>query len=190
MLSSSKVLASKQDLLEVFDGFRSELDEHNDRRERLIKVPSFHFLILPKLTESKTSRDITNLSKKLIFLLHRLSTDETDLQSLVNQSTKKLHEIQRLFAGQKTDLVGDRFWRYQRAVSPGLQEYIEALSFAYYLEHDMLITWQQTQDTLSDKFGLVSPLLLFIGPRLRQVCSSSRYLWKNTYWEFRISQES
>lgn len=155
MLSPSKVITSKQDLVSVFDVFRSDLDEHNDRRERLIKVFSLIFLT-PKLTDFQTSRDITNLSKKLIFLLHRLSTEETDAQSLAHQSTKKLREIQRLFAGQREELVGDRFWRYQRAVSPGLQEYIEALSFAHYLQHDTLITWQQTQDSLADEAGPVS----------------------------------
>ena len=38
-----------------FEGFRQELDDHQSRRERIIKV----------------SRDITACSKRLIFLLHR-----------------------------------------------------------------------------------------------------------------------
>ena len=40
-----------------FERFRDEIDSHNDKRERLIKA----------------SRDITALSKKLIFHLHRFS---------------------------------------------------------------------------------------------------------------------
>ncbi|KAI8995376.1 Translin family-domain-containing protein [Trametes punicea] len=52
------------------------------------------------------------------------------------------------------DLAGDRFWRYQRNVSPGLQEYIEALSFAHYLEHKSLISYEQVQSTLSDHQGI------------------------------------
>lgn len=39
----------------LFDTFRAELDEHHDRRERIIKA----------------SRDITAASKKIIFTLHR-----------------------------------------------------------------------------------------------------------------------
>jgi hypothetical protein len=31
-------LASRHNVIEKFDHFRAELDEHNDRRERLIKV--------------------------------------------------------------------------------------------------------------------------------------------------------
>ena len=34
--------------------------------------------------------------------------------------------------------------------SPGLEEYIEALSFLHYLEHRVLITLEQVQETLSD----------------------------------------
>ena len=39
----------------VFEGFKAELDEHHDRRERVIKA----------------SRDITASSKKVIFALQR-----------------------------------------------------------------------------------------------------------------------
>jgi len=39
----------------VFEGFKAELDEHHDRRERVIKA----------------SRDITAFSKKVIFALQR-----------------------------------------------------------------------------------------------------------------------
>lgn len=39
----------------MFEGFRAELDEHHDRRERIIKA----------------SRDITAASKKIIFTLQR-----------------------------------------------------------------------------------------------------------------------
>lgn len=32
------VIQSQEEIIEVFDGFRKELDESNDRRERIIKV--------------------------------------------------------------------------------------------------------------------------------------------------------
>ncbi len=51
------------------------------------------------------------------------------------------------------ELAGDRFWHYQQNVSPGLQEYIEALSFAHYLEHRSLITYAAVQRSLSDDVG-------------------------------------
>ncbi|KAJ3476140.1 hypothetical protein NLG97_g9220 [Lecanicillium saksenae] len=40
---------------DMFEGFRDELDQHHDRRERLVKV----------------SRDVTAQSKKIIFALQR-----------------------------------------------------------------------------------------------------------------------
>lgn len=52
-----------------------------------------------------------------------------------------------------SELERDRYWRYQRQVSPGLQEYIEALSFTHYLDHGNLITFEQAQETLCDVSG-------------------------------------
>lgn len=65
----------------------------------------------------------------------------------------KLREIQEKFAQIKPDLQGDKFWRYQRHVAPALQEYIEALSFAHYLDHGLLISFDAVQDTLQDTDG-------------------------------------
>lgn len=47
-------------LLDQFAEFRDELNAHHDSRERLIKL----------------SRDITALSKKLIFALHRITVGD------------------------------------------------------------------------------------------------------------------
>ncbi|KAI0359126.1 Translin [Trametes cingulata] len=143
-MTSPRTFDSRESILGAFEKFRDELDDHNDRRERLIK----------------SSRDITNLSKKLIFLLHRTVTEdpnESDDHVLgaraAARAKGKLHEIQSHFAALRRELTGDRFWRYQRNVSPGLQEYIEALSFAHYLEHRSLISYEQVQSTLSDQDG-------------------------------------
>ncbi|THH32327.1 hypothetical protein EUX98_g1863 [Antrodiella citrinella] len=134
--------SSRDAVVAVFDVFRIELDEHNDRRERLIK----------------SSRDITNLSKKAIFLLHRVMTDDAhtddkdDSRRNVRAAARgreKLKEIQKLFAVVGTEVEGDRFWRYQKNVSPGLQEYIEALSFTHYLETGKLVSYDEVQQTLS-----------------------------------------
>ncbi|KAJ3576143.1 hypothetical protein NP233_g638 [Leucocoprinus birnbaumii] len=122
-------------LLAHFESFRAEVDDYNDRRERLIKA----------------SRDITNLSKKVIFLLHRiaLEDDETSYVRAAKRGFSKLREVQDIYAGLTHELAGDRYWRYQRQVSPGLQEYIEALSFAHYLQHGTLIPFHEVQRSLS-----------------------------------------
>ncbi len=100
---------------------------------------------------------MTNLSKKIIFLLHRIVTedvgqsdDHTLGRRAAARSKDKLQEIQSLFSGMRQELTGERFARYQRNVSPGLQEYIEALSFAHYLEYKSLISYDQVQKSLSD----------------------------------------
>lgn len=67
---------------------------------------------------------------------------------------EKLKEVQNLLAAIRGEVEGDRFWRYQRNVSPGLQEYIEALSFAHYLETGTLVSFNQVQQSLSDKDGV------------------------------------
>ncbi|PPQ71609.1 hypothetical protein CVT26_010544 [Gymnopilus dilepis] len=129
-----------------FNAFRADLDDYNDRRERLIKA----------------SRDITNLSKKTIFLLHRIAqgdvgetVSEAELsKKAAQQGYEKLREIQEHYAKLRPELEGDKFWRYQRQVSPGLQEYIEALSFAHYLDHGSLITYEEVQRTLMDPHGV------------------------------------
>ncbi|KAH8100500.1 Translin family-domain-containing protein [Cristinia sonorae] len=137
--------SSRNNVVNVFDAFRIDLDEHNDRRERLIK----------------SSRDITNLSKKVIFLLHRVMTtddvstaDKDDRNArAAAQGREKLKEIQKLFAAVGAEVQGDRFWRYQRNVSPGLQEYIEALSFTHYLETGKLISYDEVQQSLTGELG-------------------------------------
>jgi len=94
--------------------------------------------------------------------------DSSDDHSLslraAQRGREKLFEVQNIYATLKHELEGDRFWRYERQVSPGLQEYIEALSFAHFLEHGSLVTFQQVQQTLCDVDG--------VPVRTRNVCSS------------------
>ncbi|KAF8213435.1 Translin [Mycena galopus ATCC 62051] len=131
----------KESVLNVFEQFREDIDQGNDRRERLIK-PRCH-----------------QISKKAIFLLHRIVLeDSTDDRALARRAAssgrEKLSEANALFALMRPELVGDRWWRYNRQVSPGIQEYIEALSFAHYLEHDSLISYQQVQTRFLTAMGL------------------------------------
>ena len=167
---------SRDAVLSAFDCFREDLDDHNDRRERLIKVcptlpsPSplarAHPLAFDLL---QASRDVTNLSKKVIFLLHRTMTEdmaEHDDRVLGRRAAArakgKLREIRSLFAAMRPELAGERFARYQRNVSPGLQEYIEALSFAHYLEHRTLISFDAVRGSLCDDEGC--PVSLIASP--------------------------
>lgn len=81
------------ELLQAFAVYSSELDQHYDRRERIIK----------------TSRDITALSKKLIFHLHRVTQRKPE--AILKEAQPKLKELENLFAALQEDLEGERYWR-------------------------------------------------------------------------------
>ncbi|TKY86958.1 hypothetical protein EX895_003635 [Sporisorium graminicola] len=145
--------SSSAHIPEMFCLFRDEIDAHNDRRERLIK----------------SSRDVTALSKKVIFLLHRF--DITDFASaqptvktrkLFSEAETKLQEIisllrqsalaEGLGSIDAPDAQLDastkrlRSHRYERNLGGGLEEFIEAISFYHYLRTTQLITIRQIQD--------------------------------------------
>ncbi|CAO1615191.1 unnamed protein product [Jaminaea pallidilutea] len=142
-------LVSRGDAIQAaFDGYRGEIDAHNDRRERLIKA----------------SRDVTNLSKKLIFHLHRLpppahlsSADATlpvaapaNPSKMEKEAMQKRDEIVQLIkrvafeegltAGSSASL------RYERNFGSGVEEFIEAISFQHFLTHGTLVTLDEVQE--------------------------------------------
>ncbi|ORY58341.1 Translin [Leucosporidium creatinivorum] len=95
-----------QSLMDAFAEYRAELDTHYDRRERIIKQ----------------SRDITAQSKKLIFSAHRITN--TDRSIVVKEVELKLKELKKMFEKLQDDVAGENFWRYEKSVSPGIQEYV------------------------------------------------------------------
>lgn len=128
---------------DMFDEFKKEFDAQNDRRESLIKA----------------SRDITSLSKKVIFLLHRIMNEDAQDPSAQSKRASesgmaKLREVRAIYAKIKVELQSDLFWRHHRAISPCLQEYVEAISFAWYLGHSTLVSFNQVQQELSDENGV------------------------------------
>nr|XP_031858905.1 uncharacterized protein CI109_005725 [Kwoniella shandongensis]KAA5525977.1 hypothetical protein CI109_005725 [Kwoniella shandongensis] len=155
--SSTSGMSRRQHLAETFESYRAELDSDNERREKLIIL----------------SRSITQLSKKLIFHLHRGATSLGPAkEKTLQEGRKKEREIWvnfgkvrdelrvgRVGAGagdgdEKDERAGrEAFWRWNRQVSPGLEEYIEGLSFLWYLEHGTLIPLEEVQRTLSDESG-------------------------------------
>ncbi|PYH43641.1 translin family protein [Aspergillus saccharolyticus JOP 1030-1] len=120
----------------MFKTFRNELDEHHDRRERLIK----------------TSRDITALSKKIIFSLQRVrNTPGTPLPpSIATEINPRFTQITSLFESTLPDLQTINQHRYQRQLSGAIQEFIEALSFRHYLTTQTLITMAEIRAHLPD----------------------------------------
>ena len=85
------------DLNSIFTQIRDKLDAHYDRRERLIKI----------------SRDITTLSKKMIFSLHRIQGDVTTLPSGIQKEVDQREgEIQKLLEKAGDDVKGANAHRY------------------------------------------------------------------------------
>jgi predicted translin family RNA/ssDNA-binding protein len=52
------------------------------------------------------------------------------------------------------DLTGINAWRYQRQISGGIQEYMEAVSFEHYLRHQTLITIEEAKKPLPGSIDL------------------------------------
>ncbi|KAL3469366.1 Translin family-domain-containing protein [Aspergillus californicus] len=129
----TRTMADSPNVLSMFEGFRDELDQHHDRRERVIKI----------------SRDITALSKKIIFSLQRVRTANSPLPPPIQKdTTSRFTQINDLFLSAIPDITGLNSYRYLRQLSGGIQEFIEALSFKYYLETQMLMSRSGVQSHL------------------------------------------
>lgn len=64
-MTSLRILDSRDSILSVFATFRDEIDEHNDRRERLIKVRPSCLQPLPTLMRPDPSpAEISQVSQK------------------------------------------------------------------------------------------------------------------------------
>jgi hypothetical protein len=62
---------------------------------------------------------------------------------------ERLLVIQQLFKSISSDLQGINAWRYQRQVSPGIQEFMEAISFRHYLQTQRLIKRDEASRAIS-----------------------------------------
>ena len=124
----AEVLPITNPFLPMFHSFRAELDAHHDLRERVIKV----------------SRDVTALSKKMIFTLQRTPTLPCSSlpSSLQEELRPRLSQIHMLLASLATDLAPDtpNYWRYHRQLSGAMQEFVEAVAFEHYLVTQRLIS--------------------------------------------------
>ncbi|KAL2018728.1 hypothetical protein VTK56DRAFT_434 [Thermocarpiscus australiensis] len=118
----------------MFEKLRDQLDEHYDRRERIVKA----------------SRDITALSKKIIFSLQRVRHIESQLPANIQAEVdSRLAEIAKLLATLAPEIQGINRYRYSRSLMC-LEELVEALTFAHYLRTQTLIGYEQLSPVLED----------------------------------------
>ena len=105
---------------------------------------------------------------------NRVRTLRPPFPPRVTKENKSRHyQIADLFNSIVPDFRGINAWRYQRQISGGIQEYIEAISFEHYLSNQTLITFKKAQknfpygiiltedDYLLGLFDLVGELMRF-----------------------------
>ncbi|UYV78308.1 TSNAX [Cordylochernes scorpioides] len=148
---------------EQFLAYQKELDDKNDRYERLVQK----------------SRDLTIESKRTIFQLHRITGEESKAD-ILGQVRKRLDEVRHgSLLAIAAEVKDCDYYLYVKAFSPdticttlgiqmmlilgypgspkgrlkecghavaaGLQEFVEAVTYYYYLKENRLATWEEIQ---------------------------------------------
>uniref|UniRef100_A0A1D5RLR0 Translin-associated factor X n=1 Tax=Mus musculus TaxID=10090 RepID=A0A1D5RLR0_MOUSE len=116
----------------AFKSFQQELDARHDKYERLVKL----------------SRDITVESKRTIFLLHRI-TSAPDMEEILTESESKLDGVRQKILQVAQELSGEDMHQFHRAVTTGLQEYVEAVSFQHFIKTRSLISMEEINKQLT-----------------------------------------
>jgi len=111
-------------LYKSFKTYQTELDKRNDKHERLVKL----------------SRDVTIQSKRAIFSLLRKGEDQ---EKIVSDGRSKIAEIKKLLESMNQELQNEDIYRFHRAFSPGVQEFVEAISLLNYLENSYVISYEE-----------------------------------------------
>ncbi|XP_054722754.1 translin-associated protein X-like [Uloborus diversus] len=107
----------------VFQSYQCELDAKYDKYERLVKK----------------SRDLTIESKRIIFLLHRVMSS-SDKEEILHEAEVRLNTLMHdVIDAIASELTKPEVYQFLRAFSPGLQEFVEAVSFYHYLKNGSLI---------------------------------------------------
>lgn len=107
-----------------FQPFRALMDEKTDKKERIIKL----------------SREITIQSKRLIFLVHRVSGQDI-FEEIIREAHEKKNEIiTSLFKQVAPELKGQNYYRYYKHITNGLQEFAESVLFLEYVENGRVLT--------------------------------------------------
>ncbi|KAL4641347.1 translin-associated protein X isoform X2 [Arapaima gigas] len=112
-------------MIASFKSFQLELDIRHDKYERLVKL----------------SRDITIESKRTIFLLHRvISPSVPSAEEVLAESDVKLDGVRQKIKQIAEELLGEDLYQFHKAFTPGIQEFVEAVSFQHYIKHRTLIS--------------------------------------------------
>lgn len=123
-------------VVENFQEYANELNDKHDRYERIVKL----------------SRDITIESKRLIFLLHTINKNREEKEKILEQAKTRLIQLCKgQFAGIAKELKEVDQYQYARAYSAGVQEFIEAFTYYYYISGENIQNWKHFQHQLTYK---------------------------------------
>ncbi len=112
--------------IDMFQEYRKELDEKHDRHERIVKL----------------SRDCTIHSKRIIFTLHRVSgSDASERGKILSEAEDKLRaDVLPRLKSIALEIKGLDPYLHHYAYAPGVEEFIEALTYLEYLKTCRLIS--------------------------------------------------
>jgi len=126
------VIDSEDPVQNMFGQMSHALDYRYDKRERIVKL----------------SRDITIESKRIIFCLHRIKSEQ-DKDAVLGEAEHRLMDIKaKLWYYMARELKGEDHYQFIKAYSSGLQEWVEALSFYHYIAFGKLISFSQVEQEL------------------------------------------
>jgi len=116
----------------MFSQISNALDYRHDKKERIVKL----------------SRDIAIESKRVIFCLHRIKSEE-DKDTVLGEAEHKLADIKlKLWYYMARELKGEDHYQFSKAYCDGLQEWVEAFSFYNYLAHGKLVSFDKVEKEL------------------------------------------
>ena len=86
---------------------------------------------------------------------YRVRTLKSDIPpKIASDNQEKVTTMHAQLAAIAPDLAGINSWRYQRQISGGIQEYMEAITFDHYLKHQALMTIEEASAALPDTIEL------------------------------------
>lgn len=120
-------------VIQQFQGYSTELDTKYDKFEKIVKL----------------SRDITIESKRIIFLLHTLDK-ESKRDLVLGEAKLRFNNMKKtLFKNIANELDGQDVYQYLRAYKPGLEEFVEAVTFFQYFQDGCIKDWNELEKLLT-----------------------------------------
>lgn len=124
-------------IVKAFEQYSADLAAKHDKYERLVKL----------------SRDVTISSKRVIFSIHALMRSSNVHQDMdkIKESFRTIEETMLKTIAKEVE--NEDKYQYARAYLWGLQEYIEALTFFYYITSGTLFNYDDIVKNLTYHVG-------------------------------------